>query len=77
MVGKVAGPKDPCKMVQAIFFWLGIGTLLPWNMFITVGLSPPPLQAPFGLKESCVISSDPPDKDGNVRFPMVPLKTDK
>ena len=42
MVGKVAGPKDPCKMVQAIFFWLGIGTLLPWNMFITVGLFPPP-----------------------------------
>jgi len=30
------GPRDPCKMVYAIFFWLGIGTLLPWNMFITV-----------------------------------------
>jgi len=36
--GKAAieGPKDPCRMVYAIFFWLGIGTLLPWNMFITV-----------------------------------------
>ena len=33
---KDAGPKDPCRMVYAIFFWLGIGTLLPWNMFITV-----------------------------------------
>jgi equilibrative nucleoside transporter 1/2/3 len=37
MVEKIEdGPKDPCRMVQAIFFWLGIGTLLPWNMFITV-----------------------------------------
>jgi len=34
-VGKDA-PNDPCKLVYAIFFWLGIGTLLPWNMFITV-----------------------------------------
>jgi hypothetical protein len=30
------GPQDPCRMVYAIFVWLGIGTLLPWNMFITV-----------------------------------------
>jgi hypothetical protein len=30
------GPQDPCHMVYAIFLWLGIGTLLPWNMFITV-----------------------------------------
>ena len=51
MVGKVAGPKDPCKMVQAIFFWLGIGTLLPWNMFITVGLFPPPhFKHPLALR---------------------------
>jgi len=33
---KDGGPRDPCRMVYAIFFWLGIGTLLPWNMFITV-----------------------------------------
>jgi len=30
------GPKDTYRMVYVIFFWLGIGTLLPWNMFITV-----------------------------------------
>jgi equilibrative nucleoside transporter 1/2/3 len=29
-------PKDTFRMVYIIFFWLGIGTLLPWNMFITV-----------------------------------------
>ena len=29
-------PQDSFKMVYIIFFWLGIGTLLPWNMFITV-----------------------------------------
>ena len=30
------GPLDPCRLVYIIFFWLGIGTLLPWNMFISV-----------------------------------------
>jgi len=30
------GPKDNFKLVYIIFYWLGIGTLLPWNMFITV-----------------------------------------
>lgn len=34
--GSRPGPQDPCNMVYAIFVWLGIGTLLPWNMFITV-----------------------------------------
>ena len=34
--GLETGPKDPCKLVYIIFYWLGIGTLLPWNMFITV-----------------------------------------
>ena len=24
------------RLVYIIFYWLGIGTLLPWNMFITV-----------------------------------------
>ena len=24
------------KLNYIIFYWLGIGTLLPWNMFITV-----------------------------------------
>jgi len=31
-----AGPVDKFRLVYIIFFWLGIGTLLPWNMFITV-----------------------------------------
>ena len=30
-------PVDKMKMVYIIFYWLGIGTLLPWNMFISVG----------------------------------------
>jgi len=30
------GPVDKFKGVYIIFFWLGIGTLLPWNMFISV-----------------------------------------
>jgi len=34
--GEDAGPKDNLKVVYIIFYWLGIGTLLPWNMFITV-----------------------------------------
>jgi len=29
-------PVDKMKMVYIIFYWLGIGTLLPWNMFISV-----------------------------------------
>lgn len=33
---EVVGPRDNFKMVYVIFYWLGIGTLLPWNMFITV-----------------------------------------
>ena len=34
------GPRDKYRMVYIIFYWLGIGTLLPWNMFISVsGLS--------------------------------------
>ena len=35
------GPEDKFKLVYIIFYWLGIGTLLPWNMFITVRLNPP------------------------------------
>ena len=30
------GPEDKFRLVYIIFYWLGIGTLLPWNMFITV-----------------------------------------
>ena len=33
---KEAAPKDPFRINYVIFYWLGIGTLLPWNMFITV-----------------------------------------
>ena len=29
-------PPDPKNMVYLIFYWLGIGTLLPWNFFISV-----------------------------------------
>ena len=31
-----SGPKDRKKFVYIVFYWLGIGTLLPWNFFITV-----------------------------------------
>lgn len=34
--GDMEGPLDKFRMVYIIFSWLGIGTLLPWNMFITV-----------------------------------------
>ena len=34
---EVSGPVDKFRLVYIIFYWLGIGTLLPWNMFITVG----------------------------------------
>jgi len=34
--GDMDGPTDKFRMVYIIFYWLGIGTLLPWNMFITV-----------------------------------------
>jgi len=30
------GPDDKLKLVYIVFYWLGIGTLLPWNMFISV-----------------------------------------
>lgn len=33
---EVSGPVDKFRLVYIIFYWLGIGTLLPWNMFITV-----------------------------------------
>jgi equilibrative nucleoside transporter 1/2/3 len=29
-------PKDPRNFVYAVFYWLGIGSLLPWNFFISV-----------------------------------------
>jgi len=29
-------PVDKFRLVYIIFYWLGIGTLLPWNMFISV-----------------------------------------
>ncbi len=29
-------PVDKFRLIYLIFGWLGIGTLLPWNMFITV-----------------------------------------
>jgi hypothetical protein len=36
MKDNAAVPDDPRSMVYAIFYWLGIGTLLPWNFFISV-----------------------------------------
>lgn len=35
-VGGGAVPNDKFRLIYLIFGWLGIGTLLPWNMFITV-----------------------------------------
>ena len=29
-------PDDPKSFVYVMFYWLGIGTLLPWNFFISV-----------------------------------------
>ena len=28
-------PKDHYKLAYVIFYWLGTGSLLPWNFFIT------------------------------------------
>jgi len=36
MKGDMEGPVDKFSLIYIIFYWLGIGTLLPWNMFITV-----------------------------------------
>ena len=29
-----SAPKDPGHLVYFIFYWLGMGSLLPWNFFI-------------------------------------------
>ena len=34
-----SGPEDKYRIVYIIFYWLGIGTLLPWNMFISVSIA--------------------------------------
>ena len=34
--GASSSPEDHYRLVYIIFGWLGIGTLLPWNFFITV-----------------------------------------
>ena len=34
-MAEVNAPKDPYKLAYIIFYWLGIGSLLPWNFFIT------------------------------------------
>ncbi len=31
-----SGPSDPKNFVFLIFYLLGVGTLLPWNFFISV-----------------------------------------
>ena len=28
-------PKDPWNVAYIIFYWLGMGSLLPWNFFIS------------------------------------------
>lgn len=33
---KVDPPRDPYNLVYIIFYWLGMGSLLPWNFFISV-----------------------------------------
>ena len=30
------GPRDPYNIVYFLFYFMSIGTLLPWNFFITV-----------------------------------------
>jgi equilibrative nucleoside transporter 1/2/3 len=35
-IGGGSVPVDKFRLIYLIFGWLGIGTLLPWNMFITV-----------------------------------------
>jgi len=32
--GDVKAPDDPYKLVYIIVYWLGIGTLMPWNFFL-------------------------------------------
>jgi hypothetical protein len=34
MTGANEPPKDPKNVVYILFYWLGIGTLLPWNFFL-------------------------------------------
>jgi len=34
--GEVKVPKDPYMSVYLIVYWLGIGTLMPWNFFLAV-----------------------------------------
>ena len=36
MASNDIAPRDPCKLVMAMFYYLAIGTLLPWNFFINV-----------------------------------------
>ena len=36
MASNDISPRDPCKLVMAMFYYLAIGTLLPWNFFINV-----------------------------------------
>lgn len=36
MPGEVSAPRDPHNLVLVLFYYLAIGTLLPWNFFINV-----------------------------------------
>ena len=33
--GAAAGPRDRGRLIYFIFYWLGMGSLLPWNFFIS------------------------------------------
>ena len=55
--GEIVAPNDKFKLVYIIFYWLGIGTLLPWNMFITVCILSLVIHELFSFKFDPLIGS--------------------
>ena len=49
-------PPDPYRLVYIIFYWLGVGTLLPWNFFISVPGKEgrEPLGGRSGVGQKCI-----------------------